>query len=260
MKTAGSAIDQFAAQLCRAMSDVFTRTLATEWQFAPAEEGDTQSDGVCVEAARSANGAKLAIVLNSDDASRIVAGILGEAPEAGKPLSGDDAQMVESMLQEAGTSVLSGLRDKLSDMQLAAGSTPIIWEVTRRIILRGSQGADRATVVVHLNNELNKLLAESQPSSGNEPIAVADAEIRKPHDVNLALIMDVELGLTLRFGRRQMTLKEIGELAAGSIIELDKEVQEAVDLLLDDKVIARGEVVIVDGNYGLRVTDICDPS
>lgn len=76
---------------------------------------------------------------------------------------------------------------------------------------------------------------------------------------NLKLVMDVELNVSLRFGQRQLPLREVLELASGSVIELDRMVDEPVDLLLDGKVIARGEAVIVDGNYGLRVTEIPQP-
>jgi flagellar motor switch protein FliN/FliY len=68
--------------------------------------------------------------------------------------------------------------------------------------------------------------------------------------------MDVELDLTLRFGKRTMILSEVADLTTGSVIELDRVVDEPVELLLGDRVIARGDVVIVDGNYGLRVTEL----
>ena len=76
---------------------------------------------------------------------------------------------------------------------------------------------------------------------------------------NLKLVMDVELNVTLRFGQRQMPLREVLELASGSVVELDRMVDEPVELLLDGKLIARGEAVVVDGNYGLRVTEIPQP-
>ena len=53
-----------------------------------------------------------------------------------------------------------------------------------------------------------------------------------------------------------MLLKDILDLCAGSIVQLDQQVQEPVDLLLDGRLIARGEVVVVDGNYGLRITEV----
>lgn len=68
--------------------------------------------------------------------------------------------------------------------------------------------------------------------------------------------MNVDLELTLRFGEREMLLKDLLELGAGAVIELDREVEDPADLLLDGRLIARGEVVIVDGNFGLRVTEV----
>jgi flagellar motor switch protein FliN len=85
--------------------------------------------------------------------------------------------------------------------------------------------------------------------SGNPPL----------DPVNLKLVMDVELNVALRFGQRQLPLREVLELASGSVIELDRKVDDPVELLLDGRVIARGEAVIVDGNYGLRVTDVPQP-
>jgi len=76
---------------------------------------------------------------------------------------------------------------------------------------------------------------------------------------NLKLVLDVELNLSLRFGQRQLPLRDVLELASGSVIELDRQVDDPVELLLDGKVIARGEAVIVDGNYGLRVTEVPQP-
>ena len=73
---------------------------------------------------------------------------------------------------------------------------------------------------------------------------------------NLELLMGVELKVTVRFGQRRMTLGEVLDLASGAVVELDRGVQEPVDLLLDNKVIARGEVVVVEGNYGLRLIEV----
>lgn len=74
----------------------------------------------------------------------------------------------------------------------------------------------------------------------------------------LGRVIDVPLNVTLRFGQRNMRLSEVLELNTGALVELDRQVEEPVDLILDERVIARGEVVIVDGNYGLRVTEIVE--
>jgi flagellar motor switch protein FliN len=90
-----------------------------------------------------------------------------------------------------------------------------------------------------------------------KPGAAADINTR-PYEPNLDLLLGVNLNLTLRFGQRVLPMREILELNAGAIIELDREVEEPAELLLGDKVIARGQVVIVDGNYGLRITEVTD--
>jgi len=75
-------------------------------------------------------------------------------------------------------------------------------------------------------------------------------------DGNLGLLMDVELEVTLRFGGRQMLLSDILDLSAGSLVELDQQIQDPVELLVGKKVVAFGEVVVADGNYAIRVTEI----
>ncbi len=76
---------------------------------------------------------------------------------------------------------------------------------------------------------------------------------------NLDLLLDVELDASLRFGQRELLLREILDLRPGSVVELNRQLQEPAELLVGGRVIARGEVVIVDGNYGLRITDIVQP-
>ena len=73
---------------------------------------------------------------------------------------------------------------------------------------------------------------------------------------NLDLVLDVELKVTLRFGERKLPLREVLELGSGAVVELDRQVDEPVELILDGRVVARGEAVIIDGNYGLRVTQV----
>ncbi len=75
-------------------------------------------------------------------------------------------------------------------------------------------------------------------------------------DVNLNLLLDIPLKVTVELGRTKMLIKEILELSQGSIIELDKLAGEPVDILVNNKLIAKGEVVVIDENFGVRVMDI----
>jgi flagellar motor switch protein FliN len=122
----------------------------------------------------------------------------------------------------------------------AAGTFWLEWQASAALVaaLRAAQSVSAA--------------AETAEVGGPPAAATASPELAGKLD----LLMDVELGVTLRFGGRSMKLREILELGPGSVVELDRQVQEPADLLLDGKLIARGEVVVVDGNYGLRVVEV----
>lgn len=75
-------------------------------------------------------------------------------------------------------------------------------------------------------------------------------------DTNLNLLLDIPLKVTVELGRTRKAIKDILELSQGSIIELDKLAGEPVDILVNNKLIAKGEVVVIDENFGVRVTDI----
>jgi flagellar motor switch protein FliN len=73
------------------------------------------------------------------------------------------------------------------------------------------------------------------------------------------LLLDVELEASLRFGCREMPLGEILDLGPGDVVQLDRQVADPVDLIVGDKIVARGEVVLVNGNFGLRISEVAAP-
>lgn len=73
---------------------------------------------------------------------------------------------------------------------------------------------------------------------------------------NIGLIMDVKMEMTVELGRTERTIKNILGMGEGTIIELDKLAGEPVDILVNHKPIAKGEVVVIDENFGVRVTEI----
>ena len=88
------------------------------------------------------------------------------------------------------------------------------------------------------------------------PATVTPATALSP---GIELILDVELEATLRFGCREMLLGELLDLGPGDVVQLDRHVADPVDLVVGDKIVARGEVVLVNGNFGLRVTEVAAP-
>ncbi|GMB08450.1 flagellar motor switch phosphatase FliY [Thermolongibacillus altinsuensis] len=88
-----------------------------------------------------------------------------------------------------------------------------------------------------------------------EPMPLQETEAR-----NLNMLLDIPLQVTVELGRTKRSVQEILNLSAGSIIELDKLAGEPVDILVNNKLIAKGEVVVIDENFGVRVTNIISPS
>lgn len=84
--------------------------------------------------------------------------------------------------------------------------------------------------------------------------------LEEPEAKNLNMLMDIPLQVTVELGRTKRSVKEILELSSGSIIELDKLAGEPVDILVNSRLIAKGEVVVIDENFGVRVTDIVSQS
>jgi flagellar motor switch protein FliN len=76
---------------------------------------------------------------------------------------------------------------------------------------------------------------------------------------NIELLLDVDLPVSIELGRAKMSISDLLALGPGSVVELDKLVGEPVDLLVNQKCVARGEVVVVEENFGLRITQLISP-
>ena len=94
-----------------------------------------------------------------------------------------------------------------------------------------------------------------------EPNTVSAEQLKEMLDSSspLAVLCDIELDATLQFGSREMPLREVLELGPGDVIELDRQVSDPVDLVVGDRIVARGEVVVAGGNFALRITEVATP-
>lgn len=88
-----------------------------------------------------------------------------------------------------------------------------------------------------------------------EDLSQAQGELNK----NLEILMDIKLQLTVELGRTELPIKKVLELTRGSIIELEKVAGEPVELYANGKLVAHGEVVVIEDNFGLRITSITEP-
>lgn len=92
------------------------------------------------------------------------------------------------------------------------------------------------------------------------PLAPGSSGPGEPQEANLGLLMDVELQVTVELGRTRRRVREILALAAGSVVELDRLAGEAVDILVNGRLVARGEVVVIGENFGVRIGEILAPA
>lgn len=84
----------------------------------------------------------------------------------------------------------------------------------------------------------------------------SDARTTAPYPANLDVILDIDLPLSVRFGESEMTLDALTKLGPGSVIDLKRSPDEPVDVLVNGRLVARGEVVVVSGNYGVRILEV----
>lgn len=97
-----------------------------------------------------------------------------------------------------------------------------------------------------------------------QPVQFASFEdldqVQGPQNQNLNILLDVKLQLTVELGKTELPIKKVLELTKGSIVTLNKAAGEPVELYANGKLIAYGEVVVIEDNFGLRITHITDPA
>lgn len=227
-------------------------------------ENDVGMLGACVGALRG----EMSVRIPAPSAVRLAQAFMSETAAPDAPLSSQYREALLELLRQASGLLATSLRAALGEIQIRidpAEAAPS-WPASSTWWMRCGEDAAvsfielrlSAALVAALRSERTEVApapddasAPAPPASGNEPPPT-------PHDErdNLQALMDVELDVALRFGSRRLLLREILDLAPGAVIELDRQVQEPVDLLLDGRVVARGEIVVMDGNYGLRVIEV----
>jgi flagellar motor switch protein FliN len=203
---------------------------------------------------------------------------LGETQNAKAEFKPDHREAVEELLRQVAGYVVTALKPRWGEVSLrsqlaatqdwppgASGWMGSVGDTAVRISIDWQLDARLRDALALPTSQEDGSSATSQPATDSSPqSSTASAETLKSDgspsgkiiERNLDLLLDVELEVMLRFGERSMLLREILELGEGSVVELDRAVDEPVDLLLDGQIIARGEVVVVDGNYGLRVLEV----
>jgi flagellar motor switch protein FliN len=262
-------LDTYLQCWLESISQVLGQIAAVPFQAQVADLGlspasDSSAPVACFSLGAPLSGEQVLSVSNADGLklSQLLVGEAVAVEESAASEAGHRHALAESFRQIAGAvaaSLAAKLGEKIEVKLIDAASPSWLPSSPLRVQIQlTSPRTSAISLQAHLSPELHAALNSAPATTGG--VQAEKAVSHGPHEPNLDFLRDVELGVTLRFGTRQMLLRDVVELIPGSVVELDQEVQEPVELLVGRRVIARGEVVVVDGNYGLRVTEVASPS
>jgi flagellar motor switch protein FliN len=182
----------------------------------------------------------LSVGLGAGDAATLARLVMGldDAPP--------DGAIADTLLELCTQAIASlGERDDFKGLRLAASqmvdvpaTAPVQFQVSAGERFTGGLWLWDNSVVAARPREMPDGVAGSNPPA------------------NLDMILDIDLPLSIRFGQTEMTLGELTALGPGSVIDLGRAPEDPVDVLVHGRLVARGEVVVVSGNYGVRITDV----
>lgn len=95
------------------------------------------------------------------------------------------------------------------------------------------------------------LKAPASSASGSKDVSLSDKEMR-----NIGMLLDIGLSVKVRIGQKRMLLKDVISMDIGSVVELNQLASDPLEILVNDKIIGKGEVVVVDGNFAIQITEI----
>jgi len=129
---------------------------------------------------------------------------------------------------------------------LAVAVAPLLLETLRKV------EEHRAAELVSAQDSSENLPEPSEPATPAPSGGLPGARNPKTFE----LLLEVEMPVSISFGRAELPLRDVLKLTTGSIIELNRTVNEPVEVIVNNCVIARGEVVVIEGNYGIRIREI----
>jgi len=179
----------------------------------------------------------------------------GEAAVAWKQARGEPAELVHQTETKTPFETKSGISFSLDTGKTNALSLRLDLDAEMLVSINTPPAAEETTPGAS-TSPAAEAHAESPLGASNEsPSAIQVAPSRGPSS-NLDMILDVQLDAIIRFGEREMLLQDVFGLMPGAVVELDQLVNEPAELLVSGRLVAKGEVVVVDGNFGLRVTEV----
>lgn len=202
----------------------------------------------------------------------------GDSEEASPEVAETQAQVSEPVAAEAATPEPAAVADEPVGVEMTAEAQS---EMAQEASAPSQPQAAPGSVVDPpwqgaQTTQPFTVLESTPPPSGPGVFGAATSSSSVPQDIqfgslpgagtsgsqprSIDMLLDVKLQLTVELGRKDLTVKEALHLGPGSVIELDRIAGEPVDLYVNGKLIARGEVVVIDENFGVRVTEVVSPA
>jgi flagellar motor switch protein FliN len=265
-------LNAFAEAFAAALEKVSDAKHTIELLPAESIEPDVLSaaeNGLClIFSAGGALAGEQAFYLSEADAKLLAQLLKTGTPDAVAPFTDADREAAAEALRQVAGQAAAGLTSKWSatvSLAFDAARGPA-WEPFAKAAIRiTAQEGKRLVLILAFEEKLVTAL-EEMPAAAKSAASLKESSKadpaqppKDPTSSNLDLLLDIELEVTIRFGQREMLLRDILDLRSGSVIELERHVEEPAELLVAGRPVARGEVVVVEGNYGLRITEILSP-
>ena len=245
-------------------------------QLALKEESivDTESaiPAPCAVSQISSGDAKLLVAMDVALATGLGDLMLGSEGESQESMNDDDLDATKEIISNifgALSTTLSAQPDLpdlsfgVEDIRFYESESPDITPYAKRYNFDFGVGPVSGQMYLAVDEAFLKHFGEgdtaAEAAQPEENGCAPEEKLSEEELKNISLIMDVELPVRVRIGTKTVLLKDVLNMDIGSVVELDQLANEPLDVLVGDKIIAKGEVVIVDGNFGIQITEIGTP-
>jgi len=264
---AASATNTLIDSTRNAFNDVFSQALGRDWKLEVGPSPETAPDveasvfvGLLVTGVISG---QAGLLVSRADAALIGCAFVGDTSQPSPEYGDEQREAFEELLRQVFGLVTTALQGTYGQLWIEVDPAVPVAEPSQRVGLLVTSASKPSPISMELwvSPELaNSFTAADQAPAPNAAPRPSNAATDSPNSVtDLSLLEGVEVEITLRFGHRRLLLREIARLTSGSVVELDESVADPVEVVVGEHVIARGEIVSVDGCYGVRITEVPDP-
>ncbi len=232
---------------------------------------DTSLKLPCAVATLTSDGAKLLVSMEVALATGLGDLMLGGEGESQESMSDDDLDATKEIISNifgALSTTLSAQPDlpnlsfSVDDIRFHESDAPDLGDFAQLYDFSFAVASLEGVMQLAAESAFLENFGAQTPHQESDPAdngCASEEKLSEEELKNISLIMDVELPVRVRIGTKTLLLKDVLNMDIGSVVELDQLANEPLDVLIGDKIIAKGEVVIVDGNFGIQITEIGSP-